>query len=203
MAAVRKCFARRPGEDRFPGSFPRVPATPMKITNPGNEINYLLQQTRVHHMQLSSMADLKANMLLTMASIVVTLAAPHAMKAGSQLPLLVLIGFSLMTILLAAYAVMPKLPLTWHRVTQPEMQNPQFNLLFFGDFTSLTYAQFEAEMERVMNDPSLVYQAQLREIYTLGMFLAQKKYRYLRLAYTTFIIGLFASFIALLLTGRG
>ncbi len=61
-------------------------------------------------MQLSSMADLKANMLLTMASIVVTLAAPQAMKAGSQLPLLVLIGFSLMTILLAAYAVMPKRP---------------------------------------------------------------------------------------------
>ena len=82
----------------------------MKISTTGNEVNYLLQQTRAHHVQLSSMADLKANMLLTMASIVVTLAAPQAMKAGSQLPLLVLIGFSLLTILLAAYAVMPKVP---------------------------------------------------------------------------------------------
>ncbi len=175
----------------------------MKINVPGNEINYLLQQTRVHHMHLSSMADLKANMLLTMASIVVTLAAPQVMKAGSQLPLIVLIGFSLMTILLAAYAVMPKLPFTGRHAGVPEVQDPHFNLLFFGDFTGLTYGQFEAEMTRVMNDPSLVYQAQVREIYTLGVFLAKKKYLYLKLAYTTFIIGLFASFITLLLTSRG
>jgi len=174
----------------------------MKITTPGNEINYLLQQTRVHHMQLSSMADLKANMLLTMASIVVTLAAPQAMKAGSQLPLIVLIGFSLMTILLAAYAVMPKVRLTSRGRVTPDLSSPQFNLLFFGDFTSLTYEQFEAEMGKVMNDPSQVYQVQVREIYTLGVFLAHKKYRYLRLAYTTFIVGLFMSFITLLLTGR-
>ena len=172
----------------------------MKINQPGNEINYLLQQTRVHHMQLSSMADLKANMLLTMASIVVTLAAPQVMKAGSQLPLVVLIGFSLATILLAAYAVMPKLPFTGRAPTADDLNNPQFNLLFFGDFTCMTYPEFEAEMERVMNDPARVYEIQLREIYTLGMFLARKKYRYLRFAYTTFILGLFASFVTLMLT---
>ncbi len=175
----------------------------MKINSTGNEINYLLQQTRVHHMQLSSMADLKANMLLTMASIVVTLAAPQAMKAGAQAPLLVLIGFSLLTILLAAYAVMPKLPLSGRYLTVPDVRSPQFNLLFFGDFMGLSYEQFEAEMERVMNDPSSVFQVQVREIYTLGVFLAQKKYRYLRLAYTTFIIGLFASFLTLLMTAHG
>ncbi|HEX7631427.1 MAG TPA: Pycsar system effector family protein [Lacunisphaera sp.] len=173
----------------------------MKVNNPGNEINYLLQQTRVHHMQLSIMADLKANMLLTMASIVVTLAAPQVMKAGSQAPLLVLMGFSLVTILLAAYAVMPKMSFTGLH-SPPDMNSPHFNLLFFGDFTCLTYEQFEAEMEKIMNSPSAVYEAQVREIYTLGTFLAQKKYRYLRLAYVTFISGLFASFITLLLTNK-
>src|SRR5262245_42790404 len=146
----------------------------MKITTPGNEINYLLQQTRAHHMHLSSMADLKANMLLTMASIVVTLAASQALKAGSRLPPLVLIGFSLITILLAAYAVMPKVRLTARVDPAPDVRSPQFNLLFFGDFTALPYEQFAAEMERVMNDPSLTYEAQVREIYTLGTFLADK-----------------------------
>ncbi|MDB6115173.1 MAG: hypothetical protein JWQ83_1220 [Lacunisphaera sp.] len=174
----------------------------MKINTPGNEINYLLTQTRAHHVQLSSMADLKANMLLTMASIVVTLAAPQAMKAGSQWPLIVLIGFSLITILLAAYAVMPKVRLSPRRGTAPDVHHPEFNLLFFGDFTTLDYPRFAAEMERVMNDPAQTYEAQVREIYTLGTYLADKKYRYLRLAYTTFIIGLFASFFTLLLTGN-
>ena len=173
----------------------------MKINSNGAQINYLLQQTRSHHVQLSSMADLKANMLLTMASIVVTLAAPQAMKAGSQLPLLVLIGFSLLTILLAAYAVMPKVPFLRGRgQPPPDVESPMFNLLFFGDFTALDYPAFEAEMERVMNDHSLTYQAQVREIYTLGVFLAQKKYRYLRLAYVAFIFGLFASVATLLFT---
>jgi len=174
----------------------------MKINNPANEINYLLQQTRSHHVQLSSMADLKANMLLTMASIVITLAAPQAMKTGSQGPLLILMGFSLITILLAAYAVMPKMSFSANQRRTPDVHSPQFNLLFFGDFTSLDYDRFRTEMERVLNDPSSTYEAQVREIYTLGIFLARTKYRYLRLAYTTFIVGLFASFIAMLLTGR-
>ena len=34
---------------------------------------------------------------------------------------------------------------------------------------------------------------QVREVYTLGRFLAERKYRYLRLAYLAFIAGLAAS----------
>jgi len=172
----------------------------MQIKTPANEINYLLQQTRVHHMQLSSMADLKANMLLTMSSIVVTLAAPRVFVAGTlQWPLVMLIFFSLITILLAAYAVMPKLPFwSGQTATVPDVASPHFNLLFFGDFTGMDYAHFSAAMETVLNDPSRVYETQVREIYILGCFLAHTKYRYLRLAYMTFISGLLASVIALL-----
>lgn len=174
----------------------------MQIKTPGNEINYLLQQTRVHHMQLSSMADLKANMLITMSSIVVTLAAPRVMVDGAlQWPLLMLIIFSLITILLAAYAVMPKLPFFDRRKRSlPDAQSSHFNLLFFGDFSSMDYAHFAAEMEAVLNEPSRVYEIQVREIYILGTFLAHTKYRYLRLAYTTFITGLLTSVVALLWT---
>ena len=173
----------------------------MQIKAPANEINYLLQQTRVHHMQLSSMADLKANMLLTMSSIVITLAAPRVVVAGAlQWPLAVLIFFSLITILLAAYSVMPKLPFwSGRKHTEAEVKNPHFNLLFFGDFTGMDYAHFASEMETALNDPSKVYELQVREIYILGSFLAHTKYRYLRLAYLTFISGLLASVIALLI----
>jgi hypothetical protein len=48
-------------------------------------------------------------------------------------------------------------------------------------------------MEEIMNDPNLTYEVQVKELYTLGMFLAKKKYRFLKLAYITFIIGAFAS----------
>ena len=172
----------------------------MKVS-PGNHSDQLLRQTRAHHVQLSSMADLKANMLLTMSSIVITLAAQRVMNAGSQLPLITLMIFCLITILLAAYAVMPKLPFARRKPTPAERADPQFNVLFFGDFTALSYEEFEAEMEKILADPNRVYEAQVREIYTLGTFLAAKKYRYLRMAYLAFISGLFASFFTLMAAG--
>ena len=68
-----------------------------------------------------------------------------------------------------------------------------FNLLFFGDFVRMPYEEFEGAMEKVLNDPAQLYEAQVREIYALGTFLAKKKYRFLRLAYVTFLVGLLAS----------
>ncbi len=147
----------------------------------------------MHHVQLSSMADLKANMLLTMASVVITLSVPHIFKPAFKWPLLVLIGGCLVTVALAAYAVMPKVPLSSKSGSPPDVRNASFNLLFFGDFTRLSYAEFEAAMEEMMNDHSRAYEMQVRELYTLGTFLAAKKYRFLRLAYFSFIAGMLAS----------
>jgi hypothetical protein len=161
----------------------------MKIEKPGQHLDHLLRTTRAHHIQLSSMADMKANMLLTMSAIVITLATPQVLKPGFPWPFLVLIISSLVTIGLAAYAVMPKMPLTQNDQPAPDVLSPKFNLLFFGDFTRLPYAQYEAAMEELLNDTSRVYEAQTREIYLLGIFLARKKYRFLRLAYLSFIAG--------------
>ena len=140
---------------------------------------------------------MKANMLLTMSAIVITLAAPQVIKSGLQWPFLMLIVTSLVTIGLAAYAVMPKTPLTRSDQPPPEILNPKFNLLFFGDFTRLSYSQYEAAMEELLNDTGRVYEAQTREIYLLGSFLARKKYRFLRLAYLSFIAGTSVSVLLL------
>jgi len=57
----------------------------------------------------------------------------------------------------------------------------------------MDYAAFRDAMEAVMSDPSRTYEMQVREVYTLGRFLAERKYRYLRLAYLAFISGLVLS----------
>jgi hypothetical protein len=65
----------------------------------------------MHHEQLSIMADTKANMLLTISSVVISLSVPHMFTAGPVgWALLVLVFFSLITVALAVYAVMPKIP---------------------------------------------------------------------------------------------
>ena len=165
-----------------------------KAEKPGSPFDHLMRAVQFHHVQLSSMADVKANMLLTMSSVVLTLCLPQLLKNSHLWPLYILISFCLLTICLATYAVMPKLPPA--NQPAPDVHAPSFNLLFFGDFTRLSQAQFESSMEEIMNDPSRTYGAQVREIYLLGTFLAKKKYRFLRLGYLSFITGLFISFIS-------
>jgi hypothetical protein len=172
----------------------------MKVQQPGSHIDHMLRQTRIHHVQLSSMADLKANMLVTMASVVITLSLPQLINSPFKTAALVLIAFCFMTIVLAVYASMPKLP--FKAKPADEALSKDFNLLFFGDFSRLDYEDFEGKMEEVLNNPSRTYEVQVKEIYVLGKFLAAKKYRYLRLAYMSFVIGLFASGILFLLASR-
>jgi hypothetical protein len=162
----------------------------MKIQHPGAHLDHMMRQTRGHHEELSSMADLKANMLLTVASVVITLAATRISEPELRWAIVVLLPFCLVTVGLSAYATMPSSHTTGRGARRPRPGEPGFNILFFGHFAQMSYDDYCAAMEELMNDPSLTYEAQLREVYTLGMFLAHKKYRALRLAYLTFISGL-------------
>jgi hypothetical protein len=172
----------------------------MKINQPGAHLDHLLRQTRMNHLQLSSMADLKANMLLTMASVIASLTVPHLVKEQLKWPALILLGFCLMTIILAALSVIPRLPST-RNGDRPDPKSSGFNLLFFGDFAHLSYEEFEREIEDVLNDPNRTYEVQVRDVYLLGKFLAEKKYRLLRLAYLAFMGGLLLSAATLLFSG--
>lgn len=163
----------------------------------GSYGDHLMRATQFHLVQLSSMADMKANMLLTMSSVVMSLAMPQLLRNEHLWPLLILVGSCLVTICLATYAVMPKLPTSSAVVT--DVNSPAFNPLFFGDFSRMTQADFESTMATILNDHNRTYGAQVREIYLLGTFLAKKKYRFLRLAYLSFITGLSLSFIGFII----
>lgn len=173
----------------------------MEIKQRGSHLDHLVRQTRMHHTQLSSMADMKANMLLTITSVVITLSVRYITEPHLKWATTVLIVFCLLTIGLATYAVMPKVPFFYKQRKAVDIRAPSFNLLFFADFVRLPYKEFEMAMEEVMNDQSLTYEVQIRELYTLGTFLAKKKYLFLRLAYITFIIGAFASAFVGLFSG--
>ena len=154
----------------------------------------LIRQTRVYHVQLSMMADSKANMLLTISSILVTLSATHLADARYRWPAIVLIAGCLVSVAFAALTTMPKFFRASDAPKSAAMsQAPGFNPLFFGDFTRLSYGEFLRTMEHTMSSASTAYEAQLREIYLLGSFLAQSKYRWLRLGYISFMAGLAGS----------
>ena len=165
----------------------------MEIMQPGGHLDQMVRETRAHQVQLSSMADVKANMMLTVASLMIPLVSrflDHPRLAGAAF---VMIGFCVLTVMLAAYAAMPKVSFGRHGKDVPDVKSPFFNILFFGNFVFLDYEVYLREMEKMMNDPSLTYEVQLREIYTSGQYLFKAKFRYIRLAYLSFITGIFTS----------
>lgn len=148
----------------------------------------MLRTAQQHHVQLSAMADVKANIIITVSSIVLTLSFGNVDDADLRLSAITLIVFTLAALLLAILAVLPKYrPL---RLSSPDAPlPPQFNLLFFGHFAELPRDRFLKEVSRSMTPDGSVYESMAKDLYSLGYYLSHFKYRYLRLSYLFFLTG--------------
>ncbi|MBS0589246.1 MAG: hypothetical protein JSR65_01245 [Proteobacteria bacterium] len=151
-----------------------------------NPADVLLRTTQQHHVSLSVMADTKASIVITVSSVVLTLGLGKLNDADLRYSVLTLDIFTLLALLLAILAVLPKYrPHTSIGTALP----PGFNLLFMGHFSGLSRERFLAEMASVLRTDGSTYCAMSNDIYSLGTYLAQHKYRYLRFAYLSFLTG--------------
>lgn len=153
-----------------------------------NTADVILRTAQQHHVQLSTMADMKANILLTVSSIVLTLSVSRLNDPDLRLAMAVLAGFTLFALFLAVLAVLPKYrPI---RMKDPDGPLPPgFNLLFFGHFAELSRERFEREIASHMQGQGNIYRTMARDLYGLGYYLSRFKYRYLRLSYLFFLSG--------------
>lgn len=147
--------------------------------------DHLLRLIQQHHVALSTMADTKASMIITVSSIVLTIALGRFNDPDFRLALMVLSLFTMLALLCAILAVLPK----FRGIKRLEGEIPPgFNLMFFAHFSSLDQQRWMDEMaERMM--PGRAYQTVLEDVYGLGLYLAQHKYPWLRLAYLFFLSG--------------
>jgi hypothetical protein len=151
-----------------------------------NSADNLLRTTQQHHVALSGMADTKANIIITVSSIVLTLSLGRMNEPGLRLSVLTLSAFTLVALLLAILAVLPKYrPLKWTGGSMPA----EFNLLFFGHFAALPRERYLVELSRALQPDGSPYAAWANDIYSLGSYLAHHKYRYLRYSYLFFLAG--------------
>ena len=156
-----------------------------------NTGDVILRTTQQHHVALSTMADTKANIIITVSSIVLTLSIGRMGEPTLRASVLTLTGFTLAALLLAILAVLPKYrPL---RLKPGQPLPPHFNLLFFGHFSELDEQRFLREIGERLKPDGSVYRAMASDIYSLGSYLSHHKYRYLRLSYICFLIGFVTS----------
>ena len=158
----------------------------------------MFRTTSANHIDLSSMADSKANILISVNSIIISIVASlliGKLDTNPQMviPTLTLISVCLATIILSILATRPKV--TSGTFTQEDVEAKRVNLLFFGNFHGVGLDDYENGVYSMMQDPDYLYSSLIRDIYFLGNVLG-KKYRYLRIAYNIFMYGLIVTVIA-------
>jgi hypothetical protein len=151
-----------------------------------NTSDNILRTAQQHHVQLSAMADTKANIIITVSSIVLTLSLGKLNDPSLRIAVLILTVFTLGALLLAILAVLPKYrPMR----LDSEVLPPHFNLLFFGHFAEISRERFLDEIAQLLQPDGSIYRTQANDLYSLGIYLARHKYRYLRLSYLFFLTG--------------
>ena len=148
-------------------------------------------------LQLSEMADSKANIMITVCSILLSLAIAKIEQGELVWPLSIFVVCCIPALVFAILTVLPSSS-PQQRPVDDVSKLRHFNPLFFQDFTKATLSAFEGEMDRVLSSPQALYQALSRDIYYAGVVIGKKKYRYLRWSYVSLLLGLGAGGIALL-----
>lgn len=151
-----------------------------------NTGDVLLRTMQQHHVQLSVMADTKANILITVSSIILTMVLGKLDDPQLRPAMFTLAGFIFVALLLAVIAVLPKYrPLRVGPGTLPKA----FNLMFFGHFAELSRDRFLGEIAESLKSDGSVYETMARDVYSIGYYLAHYKYRFLRWSYLFFLGG--------------
>ncbi|SHM83794.1 Pycsar system effector family protein [Polaribacter sp. KT 15] len=159
-----------------------------------------------NHITLSDIADTKANILLSVNAIIVSLALSSLLPkldnpSNSHLliPTIIFIAFTVVSIVLSIIATRPNV--TEGKFTKQDVANKKVNLLFFGNFHQMKLDDFEWGISEMMTDRDYLYGSLTKDLYFLGLVL-NRKYKILRLTYTVFMVGIIVSVLAFAISFR-
>jgi hypothetical protein len=161
-------------------------------------IQTMLRLSSENHMRLSDMADNKANILISVNAIIISVILSVLVRKIEvdrylTIPTLIFLSSSLATVVVAILSTRPKI--TNGNFTREDILNRKTNLLFFGNFYKAKQEEYKWGMSTMMRDPNYLYSALVDDIYFLGVVLG-RKYRLVRVAYNIFMVGMIASAMA-------
>lgn len=157
-----------------------------------------LRLSSENHLRLSDMADSKANILISVNAIIISVILSVLLRKIEvdrhlTIPTFIFLGFSVATIIIAIIATRPKI--TKGDFSREDVLHKRTNLLFFGNFYNQSLEEYTWAMSTMMRDSDYLYGSMVQDIYHLGVVLG-KKYRLLRTAYGLFMIGIIVSVTA-------
>ena len=170
---------------------------------PNRAIQTFFRTNYRNHINLSAIADNKANIMISvnaiLLSVMISLLTYRNIAETKPMILMAIIVFfmtGLTSLVFAVLSARPKVTTT-NKQSKDKILN-QKNIVFFGNFVHLDLDQYEEAMDAVFRDGELMYGNMVRDLYYLGKVL-DKKYRYLTTSYNIFMVGFVATSITLVI----
>ena len=170
----------------------------MKRENPFDEIpedrtavDNILRINVTNQMRLTVMADQKANIMITVASIVFSVTVANLDNEVMKWPLLFFAFGCTVSLLAAIFAIIPqtgypKIPGT----DEIDRESPAYNPLFFGHFAHIPIEEYKEDYAETLMTDDRIYDALAGDIYGIGTTLMNNKYKWLRRSYMAFLVGM-------------
>lgn len=151
-----------------------------------------------NHIDLTNIADNKANIMLSINTLIITLAMP--LLAGyyqeNQYLLLPSTCLLLTCTLTIIFATMATRPIKMMGNINPEkIKEGNSNVFFFGNFFKMSTGQYHDAVQQVITDEPLLEKTIVNDLYYLGKALGEK-YSMLRKCYFIFMVGITTTVIA-------
>lgn len=163
-------------------------------------VDTLFRVTLNNHTRLSDIADSKANILLSVNAIIISvclsvlvpkLDAPK--NSHLILPSFILLLSSVLTIIFAILSTKPNVTKT--TFTSQDIVNRKVNLLFFGNFQQMLFDDYHNAMKDLIKDRDYIYDSMVKDLYYLGKVL-NRKYKLLSITYKIFMAGIIISVLS-------
>ncbi|WP_339901466.1 Pycsar system effector family protein [uncultured Cyclobacterium sp.] len=164
-------------------------------------VETMFRITSKNHLALSALADNKANIMISVNSIIISIVVAVYLRVIEEypyylVPILMLIITCLIAMVFAILATRPNV--TQGIVAKADISKKQGNLLYFGNFHEMSLPEYKEGMHSLMNDGVYLYDSMITDIYHLGIVLS-KKYLLLRKSYNFFMFGFVLSVVSFLI----
>jgi len=171
-----------------------------KSESPERGIQTMYRVTMRNHLKLSDIADTKANILLSVNAIILSLVIANLIPKLDNpsndyllMPTAIFCIFSVASMILSVMATRPNI--SGRSFSRTDVKEKKVNLLFFGNFQKMSLEEYQGAMRELILDQQYLYDSLTMDLYYLGLVLS-RKYKLLRWTYTIFIIGMVFSIIA-------
>ena len=163
-------------------------------------VDNILRVNHGNQMRLGLMADAKANIMITVTSIVFSVTVANLDNEVMKWPLLTFACGCFLALLFAIFAIIPNTDYPKIKGSKEiDRDSPIFNPLFFGHFAHLDIHEYTEDYAKILMTDDSIYDSMAGDIFGQGKILALKKYKYLKWSYNCFLTGMCGAIIVFLI----